>query len=125
MLPRVIAQHPGHDAVGASVLEYSHPQCFDNGSQARYEPGQMYTRQVGGECGAARERARQPAAVSSRSAVPNTLRFNTQNVSVWLDVLKKMSGPESGITAVNDCALRGGISFKRWVSGASRHTIPT
>ena len=51
--PPVTAHDSGRDAMGASVLEYSHPQCFDNGSQASHELGRMYARHVGGEYGAA------------------------------------------------------------------------
>ena len=73
---------------------------------------------------AALERAHQPAAVSSRRAVPDTLCLNQDNVSVRLDQLQKISGPEPGIPTANDRVLRGGIGFKRGVSVPSYQTIP-
>ncbi|GIR69402.1 MAG: hypothetical protein CM15mP74_06530 [Halieaceae bacterium] len=132
--PKVI-EHFGRDLLechGAprpsrSRRDKNHSRClfFENVTCSRDQLGELLScrhRQDPGVIDkgcAALERAHQPAAVSSRRAVPDTLCLDQDNVSVWLDQLQKISGPEPGIPTANDCVLRGGIGFKRWVSVSS------
>ena len=72
---------------------------FENVTCSRNQLGELLSRRDRQDPGvidkgrAALERAHQPAAVSSRRAVPDTLCLNQDNVSVWLDQLQKISGP--------------------------------